>query len=124
MRAGERLEEVREENRGEEKGSRRRLICWVFAGDEWCAAAVRDDGAACGRTCSGCRGGRGVRGCGLDPSWIGHQLVAGKIERGGGEGGGRPNVGSGQMRLVGSALKTKGVAAAWGLDGWDKVPRI
>ena len=32
--------------------------------------------------------------------------------------------GSGRMKLVGLALKTKGVAVAWGLDGWDKVPNF
>ena len=36
-------------------------------------------------------------------------------------GANRGRRGSGRKKLIGSALKTKGVAAAWGLDGWDKV---
>ena len=64
-REGESLEEVREENRGEEKGSLRRLICWVFAGDE---------------------------------RWRGH--------------------------VQGWRSCVRPDLVAWGLDGWDKVPRI
>ena len=52
MRAGERLEEVREENRGEEKGGQRRLICWGLDGAK--TPARRPGGVH--EASSGCRG--------------------------------------------------------------------
>ena len=76
-----------------------------------------------------------------DLRWCGQQqdgevqARSGKIERAE-EGGGARLVGSeggdgldwiGGKRggwLVGSTLKTRRVAAAWGWDGWDKVPRF